>query len=538
MQIGELPASIAVEPEGLTIGRDPSSSLVLPAQRFPTVSGSHARLSVAAGELVVEDLGSRNGTLVNGEPVARRVLRHGDALQLGPDGPRFVALSSAGLERTVAVPRTAAGAGRGEHSIGDETMHLVRARLGLPAGKGLDQVLRRRSWRQGLLAAAVVALAGYAVHSVFRALRDQGRDMAASLERRAAELERDLERSLHENRAAVEAQRLAWEQHGARLDEARDAWESQRAALVAERARLEGSIRKIEEEERAAGGELLDLRGALEETRAELALYDPLSLEETRLATVGRVERAVVLIEARKTLVAESSGETLFIERPAPGQALSFNFEGAGVPFAQEGSGSGFCVSPQGWIITNAHVVFRLEDEQDDLLELGPGVKLVPRVDVSVVFTGQSERRPARVVRVANQDKEDLALIQVGPFEGMPYIEHFTLDTPEPRRGTDVFLLGFPLGKDVLMEGDTMLASTFRGIVSRSVDYYLQVDAAVHPGASGGPVIDGGGNVIGVVTGMQAVDPFATSSAIGYIIPVSEVGKIWPPPVEQGGEDG
>ena len=56
--------------------------------------------------------------------------------------------------------------------------------------------------------------------------------------------------------------------------------------------------------------------------------------------------------------------------------------------------------------------------------------------------------------------------------------------------------------------------------------------AAVHPGASGGPVIDGAGRLVGVVVGMQAVSRRAESSAIGYIIPIGEASKIWPPPEE------
>jgi S1-C subfamily serine protease len=56
------------------------------------------------------------------------------------------------------------------------------------------------------------------------------------------------------------------------------------------------------------------------------------------------------------------------------------------------------------------------------------------------------------------------------------------------------------------------------------------VDAAVHPGASGGPLIDGDGELLGIVVGMQATDNYGgVSSAMGVIIPVSEIASIWPP---------
>ena len=77
-----------------------------------------------------------------------------------------------------------------------------------------------------------------------------------------------------------------------------------------------------------------------------------------------------------------------------------------------------------------------------------------------------------------------------------------------------------------------MIASTFRGIISRSVESYLQVDAAVHPGASGGPLIDGAGHVLGVVVGMQSTPDSGGANQIGYIIPVADVAEIWPPPEE------
>jgi S1-C subfamily serine protease len=81
-----------------------------------------------------------------------------------------------------------------------------------------------------------------------------------------------------------------------------------------------------------------------------------------------------------------------------------------------------------------------------------------------------------------------------------------------------------------IQQGKTVFASTFRGIVSRYVRDRLQVDAAVHPGASGGPLIDSDGKVLGVVVAMQRTDDRGgTSSAMGYIIPVSEVAAIWPP---------
>ncbi len=288
---------------------------------------------------------------------------------------------------------------------------------------------------------------------------------------------------------------------------------------------IEAGIRRLEAGGIQAEEELAGLRAELAEASLRLGRFDPLNLEQAKLELVGGVERCVVLIEARKQLVSEESGAPLFIDTAGAGSP-GFNFEGLGEPFSQEGSGSGFCVSADGWIVTNAHVVFKLDDASG---RLPLDDEIITRVELEVVFTGSSMRHAATIEGFANTDKEDLALIRIEPFEGMPHLADFSLETPLPARGSEVFLIGFPLGTEALQEGDTVLASTFRGIVSRSVDYYLQVDAAVHPGASGGPVIDGQGRVLGVVTGMQVVDTFSSSSAIGYVIPVAEVGKLWPP---------
>ena len=75
-------STFTLPPSGeVVIGRTPDATLCVPD---PSVSRAHARLTVSPGEIRIRDLGSRNGTLVNGEPVrAERVLLSGDAITLG-----------------------------------------------------------------------------------------------------------------------------------------------------------------------------------------------------------------------------------------------------------------------------------------------------------------------------------------------------------------------------------------------------------------------------------------------------------------------
>ena len=171
-----------------------------------------------------------------------------------------------------------------------------------------------------------------------------------------------------------------------------------------------------------------------------------------------------------------------------------------------QGLGSGVVVSQDGYLVTNWHVI---RDADQVVVQLADGRVAEPRI-------------------LGADPETDLALLKIDPFDGLPTIGEISLDAPEPSGGTEVFCIGFPLGRSVMQQGETVIASTFRGIVSRKVQAYLQVDAAIHPGASGGPVIDGGGTIVGVVTAIHPVDREGKASAIGYIIPIAEAGDLWP----------
>ena len=159
-------------------------------------------------------------------------------------------------------------------------------------------------------------------------------------------------------------------------------------------------------------------------------------------------------------------------------------------------SGSGFVI-PGHRILTNAHVVS-------------------DATFIQVRRYGESERVPARVLYVS--DEADLALLTVdepGFFDQVPPLELGGL--PELRQ--EILVLGFPLG------GDTL--SVTRGVVSRiesqayvhaNVELLAgQIDSAVNPGNSGGPVL-GDGKVVGVV--MQVAKD---ADKIAYMVPTPVV---------------
>jgi len=528
LRVDTLPETMDIDGDGLTIGRDPSSGVVVPKSSYPGVSGHHARIVLEGDALTLEDLDSKNKTLVRGRPVTTHQLKHGDVFQLGPGGPRFAVLSSlGGGDETMEIPRSMVDSKTGPaRSIGVETMMIVREKLGIPEGADVQEMVHTKSRRNLVLIGVVTIVIVVGGWFVVQKLTESGQRAVDDLEQKTAELGRRLDEQIELARAQIEEQRTAWSSHRDRLDEAETVWQSQQSNLQDERANLQASLDRLEADDRSAADEISRLTAKLQENAVALDRFDPVKLDMERLDRVGRVEKTVVLIEASVTYRHEETGVVLHVDQTDAG--LEPNFEGRGQPVTDEGTGSGFCMAG-GWILTNAHVVYRKDDAHRPI-EVGPDTRAVPDLELKVVFTETSTRHPARLVRWASAGNDDLALLRIEPFDGMPMLESLDLDVGDPPGGSDVYLIGFPLGKRALQDGDLMTASTFRGIVSRKVGHFLQVDAAVHPGQSGGPAIDAEGRVIGLVTAMQAVDAVAGSSAIGFITPIVAAGKLWPPP--------
>lgn len=517
LQVAGFRESIDLGPDVLRMGRAKDNDLALVSDEFPSVSGHHAQLVWREDELWVEDLGSRNGTVVNGESVQEARLKAGDVLRLGPIGPRFLVAAGGRLEETAFVDPSMVRAG-GAAGRSEERMR---------------KLLDRRTKR--ILLGTLALVLGFATAAIL---------MERKLEERRAELD-----SVHsEELAAAQTviDELARRQNDkdkeyAAEDAARDLRESalreELAQLLKSRGELTARLSEVEQQGQVgqANAEQIqslrrDLAGTridLEEAQRQVKLFDPVNLEASRLSRVAAVRRAVVLLESQTVLVHETSGDVLHVERtPLGGEP---NFEGRGEPWTIDSTGSGFCVSDKGWILTNAHVI--AEPADHPILRSLAGLPIIMRQSLKVVFSGSDVRHEARVERLAD-GSIDLALVHIQPFEEMPYLDNFNIYGPAPDPGSDVFLFGFPLGNFALQEGQRVIASTFRGILSRYVDGVIQVDAGVHPGNSGGPITDTQGHVLGVVVSVQALPDRTAVYSIGYGLPIDDAASLWPPPEE------
>lgn len=506
--------------EGLTIGRSPECSLALDSTTHPGVSGFHARVVLSDGVVVLDDLDSSNGTWIGTERVSRRVLEPGTVFELGRSGPRFAVVTQDSDARRTAI---LSGPEPKHRRVGEDTLQALRTELGIQGD--VDSMLRERSRvmhartrrsRITWISAATIVIVGLAMGLYVVSRRTDSI---------ATELEHKLQERLDGTRAEVTSWLTGFHEDRDRTADEWQGFSREREALEERRRELEERIEALQREGRGQRDELTRMAERLEATSHDLRRFDPVNLEQERLRNVRRVERAVVMIEVSARYVDPLSGKVLYVDEA---RGMDPNFDGVGREFRNESSGSGFVVDERGYLLSNAHVVLEKGDNTSAQLERTLGLE--PRLTITATFSGTSRRHPAELVGFRSEGEEDLALLHITPFEDMPHLGGLDLDLATPERGSDVFLIGFPLGKRALQPGTHVAASTFRGILSRPVEPYLQVDAAVHPGASGGPLIDAHGRLIGVVVGRQKIDGVSATSAIGYVIPLEAIKRIWPPP--------
>ena len=153
-------------------------------------------------------------------------------------------------------------------------------------------------------------------------------------------------------------------------------------------------------------------------------------------------------------------------------------------------AGTAFGVGTSGLLVTNKHVV-HTESGQ-------------PARRIAIIFANTKGWMPAHIVRVSADD--DLALIQVDRPGSYPVVSGVSRAGALARVGAAVASIGYPLALDTPMAGTGMsdiTASTSMtpGTVSKRLDDVLQMDSWSGHGASGSPVFDSAGNVVGVIYG-------------------------------------
>lgn len=173
----------------------------------------------------------------------------------------------------------------------------------------------------------------------------------------------------------------------------------------------------------------------------------------------------------------------------------------------QRATGSGVVLSPDGYIVTNSHVVLGARRVQVKLegSTAGPDAAL-RTLDAKIVGT----------------DREtDLAVIKIAKA-GLPYLA--LGDSEALKQGQLVMAFGNPLG----LEGSVtmgVVSSTSRQMRPDDWMTYIQTDAPINPGNSGGPLVDTEGRVVGLNTFILTQS--GGSEGIGFAVPSNVVGDVY-----------
>jgi len=165
----------------------------------------------------------------------------------------------------------------------------------------------------------------------------------------------------------------------------------------------------------------------------------------------------------------------------------------------EHGLGSGFIITPDGYILTNEHVIDGAQ-----------------KIEVTIV--GRDKPLPARAV--GSDYDLDLAVLKVDAGGDLPILS--LGDSDQVKVGSWVVAIGNPYGLDhTVTVGVVSAKGRPVQVENRSYKNLLQTDAAINPGNSGGPLLNLAGEVIGINTAVAA-----QAQGIGFAIPINTVKSV------------
>jgi len=169
--------------------------------------------------------------------------------------------------------------------------------------------------------------------------------------------------------------------------------------------------------------------------------------------------------------------------------------------------GSGFIVSADGYIVTNNHVISGVPTEQG-------------KVTISSITVTLPDHKEYKATVVGKDAASDLAVLKIDAHN-LPFVEFG--DSTKTRVGDWVIAIGnpFALGGTVTAG---IVSAIHRSIGAGPYDRYIQTDAAINQGNSGGPMFDLNGNVVGINTAIYS--PSGGNVGIGFAIPAEEAKPV------------
>jgi serine protease Do len=255
----------------------------------------------------------------------------------------------------------------------------------------------------------------------------------------------------------------------------------------------------------AAGGAML----AQAETAQTQASQGPAASTVLRpvMPSFADVAERVAPAVVNVTVVSETAGRMAQLGHPRLPEGTPFDeffrkfYEQPGMsgPQRAQGAGSGFLIDPSGLVVTNNHVI---EGATEVTVTLNDGAKYKAKV-------------------VGRDDKTDIALLKVDAGRPLPHVD--LADASSARVGDWVLAVGNPFGLGGSVNAG-IVSARGRDIQSGPYDDYIQIDAPINRGNSGGPLFDAYGRVIGVNTAIYS--PTGGNVGIGFAIPAETVRAV------------
>ncbi|BAU27403.1 Do/DeqQ family serine protease [Aneurinibacillus soli] len=217
-------------------------------------------------------------------------------------------------------------------------------------------------------------------------------------------------------------------------------------------------------------------------------------------SVVKKVGPAVVAIETKSTRNIESSNNR------------RFNRNFSATPYSQQeqteqGLGSGFIISKDGYILTNNHVIEGADS-------------------INVRLQGETTTKEAKIV--GTDEALDVALLKIDAGKDLPVVAMG--DSDAIQAGDGAVAIGNPFGLDHTVTAGVISA---KGrpltIGTQNFKNLLQTDASINPGNSGGPLLNLKGEVIGINTAINA-----EGQGLGFAIPINTVQEVLTDLIKKG----
>jgi len=439
----------------IVIGRAAACTIPLRTVADTIVSKRHALVAIAAdGSATVSDLGSKNGSFVNGRQIDGTVpLALGDRLMLGWQGPLLEV-------RALGPSVLAEGQGAAfqpERQPAKTFGGMVQEARGAASGSGAHlfvQSMARQMAHESTPTFRIAVVGGMLVLAAAVVIGYR------SVSRRAAESE-------------------------ARLATTEQAFATQ--------LRSENAARHQAEEEIAR------LRRDLTAARA------------------SSVSRAVLDSLATRLRAAESRAAAATAGAPAAdfSRVAADNQVAVGLVVVRYGTdsvmGTGFVITPSGYLLTSRHVVQSAERTGTRIVE--------------VVMADSRTPLAADVVAVSSAADEDVAVLRIRNYRG-PAVRQIDWQGRGVSQGAPAALIGFPRGSELAFDSTGYVRTTmFAGIIAKATAQSIQFGGITVRGSSGSPIFNAEGRVIAIHFGGLSDGP-----VLGFAVPMNRVRRWLPAP--------